>query len=119
MFIVAVEAYADDVWWPELTCPTRRGLSTSQSTILCNLIVEVIYLELRAVLLVWRTTTNAVLHREGTIPPARVLLECSRLRFSARLNSLDDRHPLRSRTSTFPNSDTFKYKKKSNNIEKS
>lgn len=60
----------------------------------------------------WRTTPNVVLHREGGIPPACILLEGYRLRLAARLNSLDDRHPLRTRASVCPNVGTLKYKSK-------
>lgn len=67
---------------------------------------------LRAALPVIRTTPNAVLHREGGIPPAKYLLEGNRLRLAARLKSLDDRHPLRTRAAICPNDGTKKYKKK-------
>ena len=65
---------------------------------------------LRAVLFVWRTTPNAILHRESGIPPSRVILEGSRLQFTARINSLDDRHLLVSRASMCRNMGTLKYK---------
>ena len=68
-----------DVWWPGMTRPTRKGISTPQTTHLCNLIDKVVRLSLRAALPVWRTTPNVVLHREGGIPPARILLEGNRL----------------------------------------
>ncbi len=58
------------------------------------------------------TTPNVVLHREGGVPPAHILLEGYRLRLTARLNSLDDRHPLRIRASVCPNVGTLKFKRK-------
>ncbi|KAL9563899.1 hypothetical protein ACKAV7_011934 [Fusarium commune] len=45
-----------------------------------------------------KTTPIAALHRESGIPPVAQLLEARRLRFSARLKSLDEAHPLASRT---------------------
>ncbi|KAI1000223.1 hypothetical protein K3495_g7975 [Podosphaera aphanis] len=54
---------------------------------LCNLIDKAVRVALRAALPVWRTTPNVILHREGGIPPANVLLEGGRLRLAARINS--------------------------------
>ncbi|KAH7169807.1 uncharacterized protein B0J16DRAFT_248910, partial [Fusarium flagelliforme] len=53
---------------------------------------------MRAILPVWKTTPITVLHRESGIPPVEQLLEARRLRFAARLKSLDDAHPLAKRT---------------------
>ncbi|GKU10995.1 unnamed protein product [Fusarium langsethiae] len=53
---------------------------------------------MRAILPVWMTTPITALHRESGIPPVDQLLEARRLRFSARLKSLDDTHPLVRRT---------------------
>ncbi|SPJ84064.1 uncharacterized protein FTOL_10580 [Fusarium torulosum] len=53
---------------------------------------------MRAILPVWKTTPITILHRESGIPPVDQLLEARRLRFSARLKSLDEAHPLASRT---------------------
>ncbi|KAF5714461.1 reverse transcriptase [Fusarium mundagurra] len=51
-----------------------------------------------AILPVWKTTPIAILHRESGIPPVDQLLGKRRWRFSARLKSLDDAHPLVRRT---------------------
>ncbi|KFG81439.1 putative reverse transcriptase [Metarhizium anisopliae] len=53
---------------------------------------------IRAILPTWKTTPIAVLHRESGIPPVHQLLEARRLRFSARIKSLDRAHPLAKRT---------------------
>ncbi|KID83767.1 reverse transcriptase [Metarhizium guizhouense ARSEF 977] len=53
---------------------------------------------IRAILPTWKTTLIAVLHRESGIPPVHQLLEARRLRFSARIKSLDHAHPLAKRT---------------------
>ncbi|KAF5120855.1 hypothetical protein E5D57_013191 [Metarhizium anisopliae] len=53
---------------------------------------------IRAILPTWKTTPIAVLHRESGIPPVYQLLEARRLRFSARIKSLDHAHPLAKRT---------------------
>ncbi|RKK08454.1 hypothetical protein BFJ69_g17597 [Fusarium oxysporum] len=52
----------------------------------------------KAILPVWKTTPITVLHRESGIPPVDQLLDARRLRFSARLKSLDEAHPLAIRT---------------------
>ena len=111
MCVVPVATFGADVWWPGRTRPTANGTSAPHATFLCNLIDKAVLLALRAALPVWKTTPNAVIHREGGIPPARILLEANRLRVAARLNSLDDRHPLRSRATICPNMGTLKYKK--------
>ncbi|KAG6978046.1 putative RNA-directed DNA polymerase from transposon BS [Fusarium oxysporum f. sp. conglutinans] len=51
-----------------------------------------------AILPAWKTTPIAILHRESGIPPITQLLEARRYRFSARLKSLDETHPLAKRT---------------------
>ncbi|KJK73727.1 hypothetical protein H634G_10996 [Metarhizium anisopliae BRIP 53293] len=50
---------------------------------------------IRAILPTWRTTPVDVMHRESGIPPVAQLLEARRIRFSARIKSLDPAHPLR------------------------
>lgn len=59
----------------------------------------------------WRTTPNAVFHREGGIAPARNPLEGYRLPLVARINTLDNRHLLQMRASLCPNLGTIKFKK--------
>lgn len=108
--ILSVAMYGSEVWWPGLTRPTTRGIITPQTSHLCELIDRVIRKALRAALPVWKTTPNAVIHREGGIPPARIVLESNRIRLAARIKSLDNRHPLRSRASICPNIGTLKYK---------
>jgi ribonuclease HI len=49
---------------------------------------------MKAILPVWRTTPIITLHRESGIPPVNLLLETRRIRFAARLKSLDEHHPL-------------------------
>ncbi|KAI0992044.1 hypothetical protein K3495_g16142, partial [Podosphaera aphanis] len=101
--VVPVATFAAEVWWPGLKRPTKRGDVTPPTVYLCNLIDKAVRVALRAALPVWRTTPNVILHREGGIPPANILLEGSRLRLAARINSLDTHHPLRSRASICPN----------------
>ena len=110
--VTPIATYGADVWWPDLTRAQRRGLVTLQTTHLCKLIDRASILALRAALPVWKTIPIAALHREGGIPPARILLECNRLRLSARLQSLDDRHPLLIRARMCPNEGTIKYKRR-------
>ncbi|CCU76238.1 TE1b-like protein [Blumeria hordei DH14] len=111
MCIVSLATFGSDVWWPGSKRPTTRGMVTSPTSNLCSMIDKANLMGLRAALPVMRTTPNVVVHREGGIPPAKVILEGNRLRLSARLKTLDDRHPLRIRASVCPNVGTRKYKK--------
>ncbi|KAM4067475.1 endonuclease-reverse transcriptase domain-containing protein [Hirsutella rhossiliensis] len=52
----------------------------------------------RAILPIWKTTPLSARHREAGIPPVSQLLESYRIRFAARLRSLDEAHPLVTRT---------------------
>ncbi|KAI0995754.1 hypothetical protein K3495_g12426 [Podosphaera aphanis] len=110
--VVPEATFAAEVWWPGLKRPKKCGDVTPPIVYLCNLIDKAIRVALRAALPVWRTTPNVILHREGGIPPAKILLEGSRLRLAARVNSLDTHHPHRSRASICPNVGTLKYKRK-------
>lgn len=101
--VLPVGAFGGDIWWPGITRPTKKGTSPPQTTHLCDLIDKAIRKDLRAAFLVWETTSNVVIQREIGIPPAQILLKGNRLRVANRLNSLDNRHPLRSRASTCPN----------------
>ncbi|PWI70932.1 putative reverse transcriptase, partial [Purpureocillium lilacinum] len=57
---------------------------------------------LRAALPVWKTTPIPAMHREAGTPPATIALAAQQIRFSARLKSLDGRHPLVKRASRKP-----------------
>ena len=109
--IVPIATYGADVWWPGLRRPTVRGMVTPPTAGLCSMIDKAVLMGLRSALPVMRTTPNAVLHREGGIPTGKIILEGNRLRLSARMQTLDDRHPLRIRAAVCPNVGTRKYKK--------
>lgn len=111
MCIVPIATFGSDVWWPGLKRPTQCGTVTSSTTNLCSMIDRANLMGLRAALPMMRTTPNAIIQREGGIPPEKVILEGNRLRLSARLKSLDDQHPLRARDAVCPNVGTRKYKK--------
>ncbi|KAI0995925.1 hypothetical protein K3495_g12256, partial [Podosphaera aphanis] len=110
--IVPIATFGSEVWWPGLSRPTIRRTVTPQITGTCEMIDRAILMGLRAALPVVRTTPNVVVHREGGIPPSKYILEGNRLRLAARLNTLDDRHPLRSRAAICPNDGTKNFKEK-------
>ncbi|KAI0991474.1 hypothetical protein K3495_g16713, partial [Podosphaera aphanis] len=110
--IVSVATYGADIWWPGISRPTYKGTATPPTSTLCSMIDKAILRGLRAALPVLKTTPTVVVQREGGIPPGKILLEANRLRLAARLQTLDDRHPLRSRAVLCPNTGTRKYKKK-------
>ncbi|KAI0998194.1 hypothetical protein K3495_g9999 [Podosphaera aphanis] len=98
--VIPVATFGAEVWWPGTSRPSRHGNVTPPTSFLCGLVDKSIHLALRALLPVWRTTPNAVLHWEAGILVARILLEGYRLRLAVGLNSLDSANPLRSRLGT-------------------
>ncbi|KAM4058241.1 endonuclease-reverse transcriptase domain-containing protein [Hirsutella rhossiliensis] len=99
--IEPVLLHGAEAWYPGLTSPrwiqpAKEGPSGIQQLI--RKMNKSLHTSIRAVLPVWRTTPINALHRESGIPPAIQLLEARRMRFSARLKSLDEAHPLVKRT---------------------
>ncbi|KAF5255387.1 hypothetical protein FOXYS1_14210 [Fusarium oxysporum] len=82
--------------WPRWSQPSKDVLSSNQHLI--QRMTKAMNQSMRAILPVWKTTPVAALHRESGIPPVDQLLEARRLRFPARLKSLDKAHPLAIRT---------------------
>lgn len=93
--------HGSEAWYPGTSRPrwnqpTKDIPSSNQHLI--QRMTKTMNQAMRAILPVWKTTPINVLHRESGIPPVNQLLEARRLRFSARLKSLDGAHPLASRT---------------------
>ncbi|KAF5262424.1 hypothetical protein FOXYS1_6847 [Fusarium oxysporum] len=93
--------HGSEAWYPGRTRPrwnqpTKDLPSSNQH--LVQRMTKAMNQAMRAILPVWKTTPITALHRESGIPPVDQLLEARRLRFSARLKSLDDTHPLARRT---------------------
>ncbi|KAL9563791.1 hypothetical protein ACKAV7_012033 [Fusarium commune] len=93
--------YGAEAWYPGTTRPQwsqpTKDLPLSNQHLIQRM-TKAMNQSMRAILPVWKTTSIAALHRESGIPPVAQLLEARRLRFSARLKSLDEAHPLASRT---------------------
>ncbi|KAJ0128294.1 Uncharacterized protein HZ326_28607 [Fusarium oxysporum f. sp. albedinis] len=93
--------HGSEAWYPGRTRPrwSQPAKDTpSSNQHLIQRMTKAMNQAMRAILPIWRTTPIAALHRESGIPPVDQLLEARRLRFSARLKSLDEAHPLASRT---------------------
>ncbi|KAG7406822.1 putative RNA-directed DNA polymerase from transposon BS [Fusarium oxysporum f. sp. raphani] len=93
--------YGIEVWYPGATRPRWDQPSKDRPSSIQHLLQRMnkaIVQSMRAVLPVWKTTPVAILHRESGMPPITQLLEARRYRFSARLKSLDEAHPLAKRT---------------------
>ncbi|KAL9561228.1 hypothetical protein ACKAV7_014583 [Fusarium commune] len=93
--------HGSEAWYPGRTRPrwnqpTKDLPSSNQH--LVQIMTKAMNQAMRAILPVWKTTPTAILQRESGIPPVDQLLEAKRLRFSARLKSLDEAHPLAGRT---------------------
>lgn len=85
--------YGLEAWFPGFT---NQGKSTSTGY-LADRMNRVYLKAIRAAIPAWKTTPLAALHRESGLPPITQLLESSRRRFAARLQSLDPLHPLAAR----------------------
>ena len=97
--------YGAEAWYPGMKMPKRNQPNQESPTRIQHLIKRMdkaLKQSIRTVLPVWRTTPTPILHRESGIPPVSQLLEAARYRFSARLKSLDDKHPLATRTAPPP-----------------
>ncbi|KAG6979059.1 putative RNA-directed DNA polymerase from transposon BS [Fusarium oxysporum f. sp. conglutinans] len=93
--------YGTEVWYPGATRPRWEQPFKDRPSSIQHLLQRMnmaIVQSMRAILPVWKTTPTAILHRESGIPPITQLLEARRYRFSARLKSLDEAHPLAKRT---------------------
>ncbi|CVL09069.1 related to reverse transcriptase [Fusarium mangiferae] len=93
--------HGSEAWYPGTTRPrwsqpNRDTPSSSQHLI--QRMNKALHQSMRAILPIWKTTPITILYRESGIPPVDQLLEKRRWRFSARLKSLDDAHPLVRRT---------------------
>ncbi|RKK51436.1 hypothetical protein BFJ69_g17940 [Fusarium oxysporum] len=93
--------HGSEAWYPGRTRPRwnqpTKDLPSSNQHLIQRM-TKAMNQAMRAILPVWKTTPITALHRESGIPPVDQLLEARRLRFSARLKSLDEAHPLASRT---------------------
>lgn len=89
-WVVPVATFGADFRWKVNTHPTVRGNVSNSTRQKCTFIDKAIYIALKVALPVWKTTSNAILHREGGIPSAQVILEGNLLRLSASINSLND-----------------------------
>ncbi|KJZ68988.1 hypothetical protein HIM_11629 [Hirsutella minnesotensis 3608] len=96
ILLFGVEAWYPGPTSPSWRQPTVQGPSRIQQ--LLRKMSKALVQAVRAILPTWKTTRIAVLHRESGIPPVRQLLEGRRIRFSARIKSLDHAHPLAKRT---------------------
>ncbi|KAJ6437988.1 (S)-coclaurine N-methyltransferase [Purpureocillium lavendulum] len=93
--------FGAEAWYPGMTCPRWTQPAKEGPSGIRHLIRRMdksLHTAVRAVLPIWKTTPLSARHREAGIPPVSQLLESCRLRFAARLRSLDEAHPLVART---------------------
>ncbi|KAJ6439060.1 reverse transcriptase [Purpureocillium lavendulum] len=97
--------YGAEAWYPRQVAPSVANPNRLVSTQVKHLVLrldKVLRHALRAALPVWKTTPIPAMHREAGTPPATIALAAQQIRFSARLKSLDGRHPLVKRASRKP-----------------
>ncbi|OAQ65636.1 endonuclease/reverse transcriptase [Purpureocillium lilacinum] len=89
--------YGAEAWYPGEVAPSVANPNRIVSTQVKHLVLrldKVLRHAVRAALPVWKTTPIPAMHREAGTPPASIALAAQQFRFSARLKSLDGRHPL-------------------------
>ncbi|KAJ3455637.1 hypothetical protein MRS44_017119 [Fusarium solani] len=96
VLLYGAEAWYQGTTRPRWSQPAKESPSSNKHLI--QRITKAMNQSMRAILPVWKTTPINALHRESGIPPVAQLLEARRLRFSARLKSLNKAHPLASQT---------------------
>ncbi|PWI64394.1 hypothetical protein PCL_10507 [Purpureocillium lilacinum] len=97
--------YGAEAWYPGQVAPSVANPNRIVSTQVKHLVLrldKVLRHAVRAALPVWKTTPIPAMHREAGTPPASIALAAQQIRFSARLKSLDGRHPLVKRASRKP-----------------
>ncbi|KAJ6437079.1 reverse transcriptase [Purpureocillium lavendulum] len=97
--------YGAEAWYPGETAPSVANPNRLVSTQIKHLVLrldKVLRHAVRAALPVWKTTPIPAMYREAGTPPAHIALAAQQIRFSARLKSLDGRHPLVKRASRKP-----------------
>ncbi|OAQ74382.1 endonuclease/reverse transcriptase [Purpureocillium lilacinum] len=97
--------YGAEAWYPGEVAPSLANPNRIVSTQVKHLVLrldKVLRHAVRAALPVWKTTQTPAIHREAGTPPASIALAAQQIRFSARLKSLDGRHPLVKRASRKP-----------------
>ncbi|OAQ57666.1 endonuclease/reverse transcriptase [Purpureocillium lilacinum] len=97
--------YGAEAWYPGEVAPSVANPNRIVSTQVKHLVLrldKVLRHAVRAALPVWKTTPIPAMHREAGTPPASIALAAQQIRFSARLKSLDGRHPLVKRASWKP-----------------
>ncbi|EDN04458.1 conserved hypothetical protein [Histoplasma mississippiense (nom. inval.)] len=92
--------YGTEVWYSGCTQPARHmGRSGEVSSHLgwhVGTVEKVLTMAARGVLPVFRTTPIATLYRDAGLPSAMVALEEAKMRFTTRLQVVDEKHPLAS-----------------------
>ena len=88
---VSVATYAAEAWFPGTHGPSGKPNRVKGLVDITN---RSIVTACRAAIPAYRTTPSAAILREAGIPPAAVLLSRSRNRHAARIQLLDEKHPL-------------------------
>jgi hypothetical protein len=94
-----VALYGGELWWKGPRGRTYEGLPgiTSGHESALNNFDALVCRAGRLAFPFHRRAPNAAVHREMQLPPARLLLEGRRLKWSLRLKLVDDHHPLATR----------------------
>lgn len=104
-----VALYSAELWWKGphgRTVSGRPGNTSGQGKALRGL-DALVRRAGRKIFPFHKSAPNAAVHREMQLPPAHLLLEGRRLKWSLRLKLIDDHHPLAVRTRGTPGKSTL------------
>ncbi|POS84676.1 hypothetical protein EPUL_004472 [Erysiphe pulchra] len=97
--VIPTALFGAEVWWPgdsilSWSSGRQKELKNRHSWLLSYLRKPLVS-GIRAILPAYRTTPIPALHWESAIPPVAILLARIRLRYSLRIQTLDQKHPMR------------------------
>lgn len=99
--VIPTALYGAEVWWPGDSILSWSSGRQKELKHRCNRLLSYLGKPLisgiRAILPIYRTTPISALHRESGIPPVSILLAGIRLRHALRIQTLDQKHPMRQR----------------------
>jgi ribonuclease HI len=101
---VSVATYASEAWFPGTHSASGKPNRVKGLVDITN---QAVVTACRAAIPAYRTTPSAAILREAGIPPAAVLLNRSRNRHAARIQLLDENHPLIHRVDDAPRTGRF------------
>ena len=105
--VLPIAHFAAETWWPGKTRNKNSKIVSNRVGNHLNALSKVYTTAARAILPVYRTTPTQALLREAGLNPAEIYLENIVRRSAVRTRRLDDRHPLRRRSTKLSTNQTL------------